>query len=85
MHVCRLQDIQFDRKEADCVCMNWGLCYLSEEDMLVFLKKVKDVLMHKTGKNGLLICKETTRDENDTFTFDPKQCMHIRTKDWYVK
>ena len=62
--------------------MNWGLCYLPDDDALILLEKIHDQLFVDDGssQNGLLLCKETTREEHDDLIYHPEQAMHVRTK-----
>ena len=67
--------------------MNWGLCYLPDDQALKLLEKIHDVLYvdHYSPSNGLLVCKETTREEHDNLIYHAEQAMHVRTKKQYFE
>ena len=50
MYVCDINDINLERDKYSCVYMNWGLCYLEDDEALNLLNKIHDVLF--VGKNS---------------------------------
>ena len=64
-HVCDLRDLEFERDFYDLIWGNWGIfSYLAKKkDVLVALGKCHKALSGSV--NGMLICKETTRNEHD--------------------
>ena len=65
-YVSGLQDFRFVR-QYDCIWSNWSLCFLTDKDLLAFLKQAKRHLRkpmkHQTG-SGLMFIKENTDVEH---------------------
>ena len=66
---CDISDIPFDIT-YDCIFGNWALSYICDKALRVFLIKVHKSLSG-TFK-GILILKETTRKEDDTYDYIPE-------------
>ena len=82
--MCFLEDLLF-RRPYDCIFTSWGLCYLSDEQVVRFLKRAIVSLERHDGKHGLVVCKETVRTLDDDYTYHVDQRMLIRTVDEYSK
>jgi len=78
-----LEDVIFKRP-YDCIFTSWGFGYISNDKMVEVLKRAKFSLKRdEAGKHGLVVIKESTRDADDKFTYDPVQKLSIRTVDEY--
>ena len=69
-HVCDLRELEFERDYYDVIWGNWSIfSYLAEKkDVLVALSKCHKALSGSV--NGMLICKETTRNEHDSEDYE---------------
>ena len=77
-HYCGdIQDFNFERS-YDCIWIQWGLCWIKSDDLLVeFLERARDALKApikkgRSCKSGLLFIKEnviphTTKGEENTY------------------
>ncbi|CDW75016.1 methyltransferase-like protein 11a [Stylonychia lemnae] len=68
-----LQDFEFEY-QYDCIWVQWVLCYLTDKDIRVFLRKCSQYLR---DENSLLICKENVHD--DSFYVDKEDNSVIRS------
>lgn len=60
-----MQDFDFPGKYYDIIWIQWVIIYLTDNDMILFLKRAKEAL----SPNGLIVIKENCKDE-DQFYLD---------------
>ncbi|CAF0857933.1 unnamed protein product [Brachionus calyciflorus] len=77
-HVCGLQNFYPEVSKYDCIWIQWVLGYLTDSDLVDFLKRCKLALK----PNGICFIKENlSKDERE---FDEEDSSYTRTKQEYV-
>eukprot|EP00347_Sterkiella_histriomuscorum_P022135 403331558 len=72
-----LQDFEFEHK-YDCIWVQWVFCYLTDEDLIIFLKKCSENMI---DSNSLLVAKENVHDEG--FYVDKEDNSVVRSDKIY--
>ncbi|RNA12685.1 N-terminal Xaa-Pro-Lys N-methyltransferase 1 [Brachionus plicatilis] len=77
-HVCALQNFHPEVNRYDCIWIQWVLGYLTDADLVDFLKRCKLALK----QNGICVIKENlSKDERE---FDEEDSSYTRTKSEFV-